>query len=151
MLCAWAEGGGQGQPWTTPDSGECSALWTPTPPESEGHSLSQPALTQPSVGSQPLSCQGRPESAGLQPEEGLAAATGTNWRVATGQRIVFHLRLQIPFHVRLSPWPGCSHLEKREVCVCVGSGLLAGWAWPSAQGSGGCGREARGRVSGTWA
>lgn len=78
----------------------------------------------------PLSCQGSPESAGLWPEAELPAATGTDWRVVIGQRIVFHLRLQIPLRVSLLPLAGShSHLEKQEVCV---EQLWACQPWPSA-------------------
>lgn len=119
--------------------------------EGEGHSLRPTDLLTDRAGPRrdprPLRCQGRPESAGLRPEAGLAAAAGTNWRVVIGQRIVFHLRLQIPLRVRLSPWlrPLTSG-KARGVW-----GEAAGRPWPSAWGFRGCSLEARGTVSGTWA
>lgn len=135
----------------------CSALRTPPPhlvrrpprgwrllPEAD----KQRGRAGPRWDPSPLSCQGRPESAGLRPEAGLAAATVTNWRVAIAQHRVFHLRLQIPLCLGLSPPARTrSHLEKQE--VCAGSGLLAGQPWPLAQGFSDCSPEAADGVSGT--
>lgn len=136
----------------------CSALWTPHP--ICGKAAQRPKVTpqarqtdrpmgraSPRRDPSPLCSQGRPESAGLRPKAGLAAATVTNWRLAIGQHIVFHLRLQIPLRRSLSPLAQTSfHLEKRE--VCVGSRLPAGPPWPFAPGLGDCPPEAGGRVSG---
>lgn len=121
-------------------------LWGPL--EGRGYSRSQTdRQSRPSAGSQPPQQPGGPESASLWPKAGLVAATGANWRVAIGQHIVFHLRLQIPLRVSLLPLAGsCSHLEKRE--VCVGSGLPTGQPWLLPRGSALLPRS-RDRVSGT--
>lgn len=91
-------------------------------------------------GSQPLGCGGRAESAGGRGGRRPQGQTaGLRW-----MHILSHLRLQIPRRVRLSPWLGRSHLEKREVC-----GEQA--AWPGlapCQHFGGRVRDVGGRVPG---
>lgn len=126
----------------------CSALWTHTlccweatkkaeltPRAMQTDGWTEPAfrwdLSSPAPPTTTTRSQGRPESAGLQPEAGHAAATVTNWRVAVGQHIVFCLRLQTPLCLSLSPLAQTRrHLEKQE--VCVGRRLLTGQPWPFA-------------------
>lgn len=85
---------------------------------------------------------GRAESAGLR--GGRAAATGTDCGAATDPHS-FPLASSDSAPPAPSPWPGRSHLEKREVC-----GEQA--AWPGLaprQRFGGCSRDAGSRVPGT--
>lgn len=126
--CLAGEGGPQGAPGDSLGSLDPHPVLLGGHQEGRGDSPSQTdRWTEQALAGipAPLSSQGRPESAGLRPEAGLAAATVTNWRVAIGQHIVFHSRLHIPLRPRLSPLAQTRlHLEKQE--VCAGSRLPAG-------------------------
>lgn len=129
-----------------------SGLWAHTPlvwgaPErakaTPRDRAGQPALGWGDPGSRPgAGGGGRAESAGLR--GGRAAATGTDCGAATDPHS-FPLASSDSAPPAPSPWPGHSHLEKREVC-----GEQA--AWPGLaprQRFGGCSRDACSRVPGT--
>lgn len=117
-----------------------------SPRESQGHSPRQSGPARTGVGGSRLPARGggwgRAESAGLR--GGRAAATGTDCGAATDPHS-FPLASSDSAPPAPSPWPGRSHLEKREVC-----GEQA--AWPGLaprQRFGGCSRDAGSRVPGT--